>query len=189
MTFWMWIMCAYIIGSIPFGVLIPAALGQGDPRTIGSGNIGSTNVYRLAGIRTAMLVYICDVLKGAIPTWLASPNQRSYVALACVIGHVFSIFLKGKGGKGVATACGVLLVLMPKALFLAVLVWFIIWKTTHFVSLASLIACSIILLMGWIDPDQNTGLFSLCLFALLVWSHRANIVRLAKGQESKVQKK
>ena len=188
MTSLAWIVLSYISGSIPFGVLIPAILGQGDPRTIGSGNIGSTNIYRLAGLRTALLVYICDALKGVIPTWFAPPEQKPYVAMACVVGHIFSIFLKGKGGKGVATACGVLLVMMPKALFIAFVMWFIVWKITHYVSLSSLLGCGTILLMGWIHPYQDTRLFSLCLFVLLIWSHRANIVRLTKGQESKVQK-
>ena len=182
-----WIITGYLCGSIPFGLWIPCLLGKGDPRTVGSGNTGATNVYRLAGLPTAILVYLCDALKGALPTWMAPPEQRLYVAIACVLGHIFSAFLKGKGGKGVATSCGVLLVIMPKTLLLAFMAWFVVWKGTRYVSLASLMGCGAILIAGWVSPSRGHGIFSACLFVILMWSHRSNIVRLIKGREAKVR--
>ena len=95
----LWLVLGYGCGSIPFGLWIPFLLNKGDPRTMGSGSTGATNVYRLAGLHAAFLVYLCDALKGAIPTWMAPSALRVPVALSCVLGHIFSAFLKGKGAR------------------------------------------------------------------------------------------
>ena len=182
-----WISVGYVCGSLPFGVWLPMIMGHGDPRTMGSKNIGATNVYRLAGMSVALLVYVCDALKGLIPTVMAPSDHRLFVGFSCLLGHIFSLFLKGKGGKGVATACGVLSVVLPQPMMAAFLVWGAVIKITRYMSLACLISAGFITAWTWTMPySLHTRLFSTMVTIVLIWSHRSNIRRLLSGTESKI---
>src|ERR1700719_4320102 len=134
---------AYLLGSIPFGVLFTRLFGGGDVRTVGSGNIGATNVARAAGPVPAILTLLCDFAKGAAPVWLAgrlsneSATWMMIAALAALLGHCFPIWLKFRGGKGVATAAGAFLVLCPAALLGSVILFLLVIFFWRYVSLAS----------------------------------------------------
>lgn len=193
---------AFLVGSIPFGVLIPLILGKGDPRTMGSKNIGASNVYRLGGLWCGLLVYILDMLKGYgiclgasffIPFLNISQNHGLLFLWAMgffvVAGHVFSLFLKGKGGKGAATASGVLLALCPMIFLLALFLWmgiflFFHWaKRKSYASVASLTTAVFVLGALMMKNFYGHGLAILPMFFLLIFAHRENIERLAKGKE------
>jgi len=176
----------YICGSLPFGVWIPKWLNKGDPRGTGSASIGATNVYRLAGIKTAVLVCVCDALKGMIPVLIAPPPQRLTVGVLSVLGHIFPFWLKFRGGKGVATACGVLFVVMPVNFFFCLVLWGMIVLFSGYVSVASLIAVFLNLVLTLVFFDGPHILFSSFLTAVLIYTHRSNLMRLWAGKETKV---
>jgi glycerol-3-phosphate acyltransferase PlsY len=182
-------MMGYLSGSIPFGLVWSKIFKKGDPRNIGSGNIGATNVYRMAGLKMAALVYLSDFLKGAIPVFFAPEDWKIPMGIACILGHIFSIFLKFKGGKGVATACGVIGVLMPINFLISMVIWWVCLKITGYVSLASLVALlgNMILSLWFFDAPHMWGMGIIS--GLIIYSHRSNIVRLIKGQENTVDKK
>jgi glycerol-3-phosphate acyltransferase PlsY len=200
---------AYLIGSIPFGLIVGLSKGV-DPRQAGSGNIGATNVGRLLGGKYFALVFTLDLLKGLIPTSIAavplhgaSLTQRDFilwllVGFATIAGHMFSVFLKFKGGKGVATSAGVLLGVYPYFTLpglLAIATWVVLFKATRYVSLASIAGAGIFpiayvivgLAMGWpILGEQLPLLIFACLVAfLIIYKHRGNIARLRAGTESR----
>jgi glycerol-3-phosphate acyltransferase PlsY len=176
----------YICGSLPFGVWIPKWLHKGDPREGGSGNIGTTNVYRLAGIKTAAFVYVCDVLKGVLPVVVAPPSQKLSVGALCVLGHIFPLWLKFKGGKGIATACGVLLVVMPVNFFFCLVLWGMIVLFSGYVSMASLMAVLLNFALTAIFFDGSHIVFSSFLTGVLLYTHRSNLIRLWQGKETTV---
>ena len=203
---------AYLIGSIPFGLLVGWANGI-DVRKAGSGNIGATNVGRQLGPKFFWIVYTLDMLKGTLPTLTAgfilhfhAPDRSTYclwicVAFAAIFGHVFSLFLKFKGGKGVATSAGMLLGLWPFFTLPAVLgltVAYLSFKFTRYVSVASmsgavslpLFYIALGLLLGWpILGDQLPLLIAGVVMALLILiKHRANIARLLAGTENRAVK-
>lgn len=183
-----WIIISYIIGSIPFGVLFANIFCGIDPRTVGSGNVGATNITRICGRKLGLITLFFDVLKGAVPVAIAtylsdSPIMYTLTGLAAIIGHLYSCFLHFKGGKAVATSIGVLIPIAFWQLFIAALLCiFFIWRS-GFVSLGSLVLVTslpIILLL--------TGQFayiplSLIIMALVLWSHKQNIQRLINGEE------
>ena len=177
----------YLCGSIPFGLVWAKIFKKGDPRTMGSGNIGATNVYRLAGFKVAALVYISDFLKSALPVLLVPDQCKIPTGVACVIGHIFSIFLKFKGGKGVATACGVLGALMPFHFLAAIAVWWLCLKITGYVSLASLVGvlCAWILTVWFSDFQHTVGMT--LIGALILYTHRSNVMRLIQGNENGIK--
>lgn len=177
---------AYLLGSIPFGLLLTYLSGLGDLRHMGSGNIGATNVLRTGSKKLAILTLILDMLKGALPFFLGQilfgPAVGLLAGASAFLGHIFPIWLRGRGGKGVATYLGILFALSSPMGFLFLLVWFFLVFVTKRVAPASLgaAAASAILLVFL----QKSGFSIFVLMALLIWNaHRHNIVRLWQGTE------
>jgi len=183
----------FLLGGIPFGPLI-ARLKKVDLSKVGSGNIGATNVYRALGMRYALLVFLLDGLKGAIPSLLGlvlfGPGYLAGISgLAAVLGHIFSPFLKFRGGKGVATGFGAMMVLAPLPSLISLSLWAAVLAITKIVSLSSLTAAialpALVLLFsktGWVFYT------SLMMVALVFLSHYENILRLMRGTEKPVKK-
>ena len=201
------LIASYLLGSIPAGYLA-GRLARVDIRKVGSGNIGATNVTRVLGKRYGYPVFVIDFLKGLIAVRLsilfAKQIQSSgelaeltgiAAAVACVVGHAFPIWLRFKGGKGVATSAGALFGLMPLTALVGALIWFVVFKLTGYVSVASItaaIALPIVIFIVLSRSEAHNGLlfyFSICLAALVVFRHRSNLVRLAKGTEPRFQKR
>lgn len=194
---------AYFIGSIPFGLLLTRLCGYGDIRKTGSGNIGATNVLRTGNKKLALATLLLDGLKGALPILFAwavvytyPPHCLSYayensevllfMGLLAILGHCFPIWLKFKGGKGVATALGVLLVAVPYAGLSACATWLLIASIFRYSSLAALVAVAVApLVTFFVYGPYSAGVCAL--IALLVWvRHSANIKRLMRGEEPKI---
>jgi glycerol-3-phosphate acyltransferase PlsY len=183
----------YLLGSIPVGYLIGRSYGI-DIRTKGSGNIGAANILRVIGKGPAAITLLLDTVKGFLPTILARqvcllpPGWIIAIGLAAIIGHTFSIFLKFKGGKGVATSLGVLIGLSPLTALFALLVWLAVFAASRIVSFASLAAAlSLPPLLWYLANRQPAFLAFGVLIAVLVFlAHRNNIKRLFSGQEPKV---
>jgi glycerol-3-phosphate acyltransferase PlsY len=188
---------AYLLGSIPFGVLFARLFGGGDVRKVGSGNIGATNVARAAGPVPAILTLLLDFAKGAVPVWLAgrlsseSATWMMIAALAAFVGHCFPIWLKFRGGKGVATASGAFLVLCPAALLGSVILFLIVLFFWRYVSLASISAAAampLLIYLLWAPhhaPPLIVTFGSLAAAVIIIYKHDANIQRLVQGEESK----
>jgi acyl phosphate:glycerol-3-phosphate acyltransferase len=188
---------AYLLGSIPFGVLLTLLFGGGDVRKSGSGNIGATNVARVAGTLPGILTLLFDVAKGAAAVWLAgrvsseSATWMMIAALAALLGHCFPIWLKFRGGKGVATAAGAFLVLCPPALLGSVILFLLVAFFWRYVSLASISAAAsmpLLIYFLWAPrhaPPLAVTFGALAAAALIVYKHDGNIQRLAQGEEPK----
>jgi len=199
------IIVAYLIGSIPFGYLIVKMTGGGDVRETGSGGTGATNVSRRAGKAAGVLTLVLDAFKGAIAVLVArvllggaaaNVNAKWFVAaaaVAAITGHIFPVWLRFRGGKGVATAVGIFFMLAPFALLCAGLVFVIVVAITRYVSLASLAAAVLIPFFLWLQKwliqpaaDIRPPLTAAVVSALLIiFAHRGNIRRLINGTESK----
>jgi len=182
---------SYFVGAIPFGILFARWLTGKDPREHGSGNTGATNALRTGGKKVGVLTLIADVLKGVIPVALAlqlefNPSQVLIVALAAFFGHIFPVYLKFKGGKGVATMFGVLLPWAPTTAALAFAVWFIIFKVFRYVSIASVAAAFALPLIAWFMHDSDAVLIA-CLIVggAVTIRHHDNMSRLLAGTETK----
>ena len=185
----------YLLGSIPFGLLLTSAAGLGDVRAIGSGNIGATNVLRTGHKGLAALTLLLDGLKGTAAVLIGYQLGAlggvailaSYMAgLGAFLGHVFPVWLNFRGGKGVATYIGVLLgVSWPLGLaFIAT--WIVVALLTRYSSLSALVAALVVPIGALATGDRATALLSAMLTALLIYKHRANIRRLASGEEPKI---
>jgi acyl phosphate:glycerol-3-phosphate acyltransferase len=198
---------AYLIGSVPFGYLAGKVNGL-DVRTVGSRNIGATNILRVLGKPWGFAVFAADAIKGFVAVRLAllivsrhvgtSTYPEFYAILAaaaCVVGHAFPVWLRFKGGKGVATSAGSILGVMPVAALIMFLVWLAVFQTTRYVSLASIAGASalpfIVLVMIQLKLTHGTVLFyfSVGMTALVVWRHRSNISRLLNGTEQRFARK
>ena len=194
-----WIVGAYLIGSIPFGFLIGKMRGV-DVRTVGSKNIGATNVYRTVGKKWGFLAFFCDFLKGFIPAFLAVsliarsssliPHHSSLpvlVGLACVIGHTLTVIKRFKGGKGVATAFGMMMALVPYPTLCAFGVFVVTVWLSHYISLGSMLAAAVLGIAVWFFPCILLMRVIADLIAVFVIvKHRSNIQRLLKGCENKI---
>ena len=182
---------AYLLGSIPFGLLLARVFGYGDIRKIGSGNIGATNVLRTGNKKLAVLTLLLDIGKGGLAVWLSFISQDMWIifssALLVVLGHMYPVWLKFKGGKGVATALGAFLVLLPPLGVAMMILWLIAAIIFRISSLAALIAFAAapVLSVLWLQ-DENVMLLSGGIAALVFWKHRENIKRLMKGEEPKI---
>jgi glycerol-3-phosphate acyltransferase PlsY len=196
----------YLLGSIPFGFLIAKARGI-DIRTMGSGNIGATNVFRSVSKPLGILTFVLDFLKGFVGVWLIPylafrfanttfEYTTSLLPLFCgvmtIVGHNWTCFLGFKGGKGVATSAGVLLALSPAGVGIALLVWIVVFVATRYVSVASIVAAITLgCVVWWPLKLYATGYalpITLSLLALLaIWKHRSNIARLQAGTESRFE--
>ncbi|ABP78421.1 membrane protein, putative [Stutzerimonas stutzeri A1501] len=185
--FWLLTSLAYLIGSLSFAILLSRLAGIPDPRAGGSGNPGATNMLRLAGKRLAICTLFGDLLKGLLPILLAasldmSVQQQAWIGLAAVCGHLYPLYFRFRGGKGVATAAGALLALYPPAALLAIAAWLLVFRMTRTSSLAALIALPLCLpLLAWQQPG---ALLPMSLLAtLIVWRHRSNVRDLFAGRE------
>ncbi len=182
------ILAGYLAGSIPFGLLLARAAGLGDIRKIGSGNIGATNVLRTGNKSIAALTLLCDVLKSLVPVfvarWLLGDAAAMLTGLAAMIGHIFPLWLGFKGGKGVATAAGVLFALSWPLAVAALAVWIIVFAASRISSLSALCASlAAVIACLWLGLPQVW--FVLLLAMLVFFTHRANIARLLMGTEPK----
>ncbi len=179
----------YLLGSIPFGLLLTRAVGGPDIRAIGSGNIGATNVLRTGRKGLAAATLLCDMLKGTIAV-LAAARYGTDAALAAglgaFLGHLFPVWLKFKGGKGVATYIGLLIGLYWPAALLFCAIWLAVAAATRYSSLAALIASALTPLGLWLFGLPNVAALFLLLTVLLWVMHRANITRLLGGSEGKI---
>jgi glycerol-3-phosphate acyltransferase PlsY len=194
----LWIpVAAYLLGSIPFGLLVAKVFGGGDVRKAGSGNVGATNVTRVAGPFAGVLTLILDAAKGSAAVWLAAhfsgeaAGWMVIAGLAALIGHCFPVWLRFRGGKGVATAAGMFLMLSPLALLGSVLLFVIVVASTRYVSLGSIAAAAAMPLLTyllWAPHHAPPLIVTFGAFAaamLVVYKHDANIQRLVEGRESR----
>ena len=187
---------AYLVGSIPSGLIAVKVLGGKDPRKVGSGNIGATNVNRTSGKAAGILTLIGDALKGAFPVYVVlalTPEIMiaSITALAAFLGHLFPIYLKFKGGKGVATALGIMLVISPIAIGISVLVFIVVVLITRYVSIGSICAAiAMPITLSIIIKDRVDSEYYILLTAviavLIILKHHANILRILRNEEHKV---
>lgn len=191
------IISTYILGSIPFGYILTKKTTGNDIRKFGSGNIGSTNVARVAGKKISIITQLLDMLKGLLPVAIILILTKKFeiqfhenyifgIALASILGHNFSIFLKFKGGKGVNTTLGASLLLVPEAVLISVAIYFIIKKIFKFVSLGSIsIAVSLPIISVIYSNFNSTFMYLLICSILIIIMHVNNIKRLLKGEENK----
>ena len=190
---------AYLIGSVPFAVIVSRTMGLADPRTYGSGNPGATNVLRSGNKVAAALTLFGDAFKGWLAVWLALRFGASYgigefgvalVAVAVFVGHLYPVFLRFRGGKGVATAAGVILALNPWLAFATALTWLIIAVFFRYASLASIAAAvfaPFYSAFGWGFDARFIALVVIA--ALIVYRHRVNISSLLAGTERRIGEK
>ncbi|MGR3995329.1 glycerol-3-phosphate 1-O-acyltransferase PlsY [Pseudomonas sp. 1121_17] len=185
--FWLLAMLAYLLGSLSFAIVLSRLSGNPDPRSSGSGNAGATNMLRLAGRKMAILTLLGDLCKGIVPVLLAEQaglglQQQAWIGLCAVIGHLFPVYFRFRGGKGVATAAGVLLALYTPAALVAITAWLVTFYLTRTSSLAALIATPLTLpLLAWREPAALLPMSVLTL--LIVWRHRRNLRDLFAGRE------
>lgn len=187
---------AYLLGSIPFGLLIVRIAGAGDVREVGSGNIGATNVARAAGVVPGLVTLLLDTGKGYLAVWLAAHwtggNIRwmTAAAVAAVLGHMFSVWLNFHGGKGVATGLGVIILICSKAVITAAILWFIVLVFWRYISLASIAAAAAMPILVYLlyapghAPPTMLSLGIICISLLVIWKHRENLRRLIAGEEN-----
>lgn len=191
------IVAAYLIGAFPTSYMVGKLTRGIDLREHGSGNLGATNTYRVLGRRAAIPVFITDIFKGWLPTalfplWDGSPVAELAIAYgaAAIVGHVFSIYVGFKGGKGVATSAGVFLALAPLAVLVGIVLWAAIVYVTGYVSLGSIAAAVTVPVLVYLLRGTDAVFWlSLALGAFVVYSHRANIRRLLRGEEHSFKRK
>jgi len=187
----------YLLGSVPTGIVLTRLFSRVDPRKMGSKNIGATNIYRTAGKTLGVLTLVGDVLKGAIPIWMATMWSQhdlwgipdlwiAIVGLSPIVGHIFPIFLGFKGGKGVATALGTYLVISPSSVLIEALLFvLIVWKW-RIIALGSITcAITIPILFAIFRGERIHILLSIIIAALILYRHQSNIARLLQGTENK----
>ena len=187
----LFLLVSYLLGSVPFGLLLARLKGR-DPRLEGSGNIGATNVLRVAGKTLGLLTLLFDTAKGFFPVLLASkmggdPWTVAACGLAAFVGHLYPIYLRFRGGKGVAVALGVFLAIGPFFVFLTTVFFFLLLYLFRYVSLASICSSwffSLVLLL--FRAPETSLLLSLIVAALITFRHKANIDRLLRGKEHKI---
>jgi glycerol-3-phosphate acyltransferase PlsY len=189
------VLCAalsYLLGSIPFGLVLTRLAGYGDIRRIGSGNIGATNVLRTGSKKLAALTLLLDAGKGAVAVLVAgavAPPLALVAAIAAFVGHLFPVWLKFNGGKGVATAGGVLLAVAWPVGLATLLTWLVVAVATRYSSAAALTAAVLAPAFAflWTDPPRVALVFAIALLVIL--RHRTNIGRLLRGEESRINLK
>jgi glycerol-3-phosphate acyltransferase PlsY len=189
-----WLVASYFIGALPTSYLLSRLFAGIDLRQHGSGNLGATNLYRVLGWKYAIPAALVDIAKGFVPVVVFSPRVSSseLFALACgvaaILGHVFSVFVRFKGGKGVATAAGVMLGLAPLALAVSAVIWAVLVRLTGYVSLGSIVAAAVLPLAVYALEDSSTPALlwiAAAIAAGVIVLHRHNIQRLLKGTENR----
>ena len=191
----LWLSGAYLVGAIPFGFLIGKMRGV-DVRTVGSKNIGATNVYRTVGHKWGFLAFFCDFLKGFLPAFFAlryvstsafNPNLPVLVGLAAVIGHTLTVFMRFRGGKGVATAFGMMVALATYPALLAFAVFVVTVWLSHYISLGSMLAAATLGVLVWAFPCLlAVRIIAVLVAVFVIVKHKSNIQRLMKGCENKI---
>ena len=195
---------AYLLGAIPFGLLIARCKGV-DIRRVGSGNVGATNVFRSVGKGPGLLTFALDVAKGWLPAWgsgrliaglwdgvsVLSPDAVSVACgIVAVVGHNWPIYLRFQGGKGIATSAGALLGFAPLATGIGLCVWVVVFTVTRYVSVGSIVACLAVAFAGWWCYEGRLVPVTLTLLgAVGVWRHRTNVRRLLAGTEHRFGRK
>lgn len=198
---------AYLLGSIPTGYVVAKSRGI-DIRTVGSGNIGATNVFRILGKPAGIFVLLVDALKGFVACrWLgpltyrllggdlaADSSTEEFLKIiggvCAILGHNYTCWLKFKGGKGIATSAGVMLALLPAALGISFAVWVVLFLVTRYVSVGSIGAAFVLpFAAGWLGYSARMVFVAAAISALAIYKHRANIQRLLNGTENRVGKK
>jgi len=191
--YYLLIIVAYLLGSISSAVVVARAYGMADPRTVGSGNPGATNILRQGRKQAAALTLLGDLLKGVIPVLIArafsdDPLLLALVAGAAFLGHIFPVFFSFRGGKGVATALGIYLALNPWIGLALMITWITVALVSRYSSLAALAAAVLSpLYVWWLLPGMPYLVMSVAVAALLLWRHRDNIKRLRRGEEDKIK--
>ncbi len=191
----LYIILAYVIGATPTSYWVGRLVFGVDLRTRGSGNLGATNTFRVLGWRAALPVALFDILKGWFPVWYFPQKDLSAEWMwtlayggAAIVGHVFSFWVRFRGGKGIATSAGVFLALSPQPVILALAAWVGVVFTTRIVSLGSLSAALLLPLSLFFLPHEGgraLKLFTLVLAVFVFWAHRSNIRRLIRGEENR----
>jgi len=190
-----WLLSAYLLGSIAFGILASKLFGLPDPRTIGSGNIGATNVLRSGKKMAAAITLTGDVLKGWLPVWLALQADLpiwliAAVGLAVFFGHLYPIYYRFKGGKGVATALGIMLALSPLLGLAALLTWIAVFMLSKISSLSALTAAALAPIFAWLLNLEQVYVATVLILSIwLIWRHQTNIQKLLAGTEAGFSKK
>ena len=185
------IIAAYLIGSIPTGLIFGKLIWKKDLRQYGSRNIGATNAWRILGRKAGLLVFIFDFLKGQLGVMLgavmfATPGAMVVGGLLAMLGHMFPIFIGFRGGKGVATGLGVVASLMPKVTAIVIVVWLVLTLITRYVSVASIVAAVLTpILAALFNEPLIYFLFALVAAVVIVFRHKENIQRLKAGRENK----
>jgi acyl phosphate:glycerol-3-phosphate acyltransferase len=182
----------YLLGSIPFGLVLTRLAGLGDVRAIGSGNIGATNVLRTGRKGLAAATLLADALKGTaavLIAWAWGPNTAMLAALGAFLGHVFPVWLRFKGGKGVATFLGCLIGLKLTAALVFAGIWLATAAATRFSSLSALLAGAATPVALWLMGERQMAVLFFVLTLLLWWTHRGNIRRLLAGTEGRIGQK
>lgn len=191
-------LAAYFLGSIPFGLLIAKLRGRGDIREAGSGNIGAANVTRVVGVGAGVLTLLLDAAKGFLAVLLASRFTGGKVTwvmiagIATILGHLFPVWLRFRGGRGVATGAGVFLMICPQAVAGAMVLWILVVAFWRYVSLGSIAAAAALPLLTYLlwapghAPPLVVSIGVLLAAVLIIWKHRPNIERLLAGTEAKL---
>lgn len=181
----------YLLGSLSFGILIPKLRSGLDIRQMGSGNAGTTNVLRTQGVKMALWVFLGDLAKGMVAAGIglvvAGPLGGALASLGSLMGHCYPLYFSFKGGKGIATGVGTVLILLPWAGILALAVFFLVVAKTRYVSLGSIMgAGSLFVTLWFFQPEKTIMIY--CLFAAVftIWKHQSNIQKLKNGTESKL---
>ena len=180
---------SYLLGSIPFGLLLTRAFGKGDIRNMGSGNIGATNVLRTGSKALAAATLLLDAAKGALAVWLAqrfAPEYEIQAAAGVLIGHLYPVWLRFRGGKGVATLFGLLVPLLPIAALVFAIVWLLVLFVVRVSAAAGITAAASTPVTAAVIGDQQRFPLLLGLAILVIWKHRDNIRRLLSGAEPRV---
>ena len=181
---------SYLLGSIPFGLVLTKIFLKKDIRTVGSGNIGATNVLRTGNKFLAVTTLALDLLKGYISVYISIfyfESLATFSALICFIGHIFPIWLKFKGGKGVATYLGVILALSYKLFFIFCITWVSLSLLFRFVSLSSMISSLIVFLYAYFYGINDHALILFIFFVMILFTHKENILRLKNSTENKIK--
>ncbi len=187
------VILGYLFGSISSAVIVSRAFGLADPRTVGSGNPGATNILRQGRKTAAVLTLLGDLLKGVVPVVIArafsdDPLLLALVAGAAFLGHLYPVFFDFRGGKGVATALGIYFALAPWVGLVLVITWITVALVSRYSSLAALVAAILSpFYTWWLLPGLPYLVMSVMVAALLLWRHRGNIERLLKGEEDKIK--
>lgn len=181
---------SYLLGSVPFGLIVARLFNKGDIRKVGSGNIGATNVMRVGGLRMAGLVWLLDMAKAIIAVligrYVGGEAFATWCGFFAVVGHCFPVWLKFHGGKGVSALFGVLLAVNPVLFIICGIEWLIVALGTGISSLGAVVVFCLMPILGFCI-SFGVGIGFLSISALCVWRHRENILRLVRGSESKIE--